>query len=61
MSNMSYCRFVNTVGDLEDCEQDLYDYGLDSDERSESENKYAKKLIEICHRIVSEFPEGGNP
>ncbi len=48
MPNMSYCRFVNTVGDLEDC----YDALLDGDEISEAEIPYAERLIELCADIL---------
>ena len=47
MSNMSYCRFQNTLRDLEDCYDHLWDQDLISDE----EEKAKTKLIEICHMI----------
>ena len=46
MSNMSYCRFHNTVEDLEDC----LEYILD--DLSESEEKKRKRLVEICYEII---------
>jgi len=47
MGNMGYCRFQNTVADLQDC----YDYlweKLSSDE----EERARKQLIKLCKNIV---------
>ena len=51
MANMSYCRFSNTVEDLQDC-YDALDEGkkLSSDER-----RAALELLEICKNISDEF------
>lgn len=46
MSNMSYCRFRNTLLDLQDCEEHLYDEDL-----SPEEEKARKKLIVLCSNI----------
>ena len=46
MSNMSYCRFENTVRDLEDCVEHM------QDEVSESEEIARKRLIELCIEIL---------
>lgn len=51
--NMSYCRFENTYGDLQDCYNALAEEDLD--ELSESEKKYAKKLIKMCRNIADDF------
>lgn len=53
MTNMGYCRFQNTLGDLEDCEQaeGLYDPDL----LSEDERRARKQLIELCRSIAAEF------
>lgn len=51
--NMSYCRFENTYGDLQDCYDALAEKDLD--ELSESEKKYAKKLIKMCRDIADDF------
>lgn len=53
MGNMSYCRFENTYGDLQDCYDALSEKDLD--ELSESEKKYAKKLIKMCRDIADDF------
>lgn len=41
MSNMSYCRFENTFPDLKDCLDAL----KEGEKLSESEKKYAKKML----------------
>jgi len=52
MSNMSYCRFRNTVGDLQDC----YDNWDDMDEASEEpESKARARLLKICKQIVADY------
>ena len=53
MSNMSYCRFNNTVNDLEDC-RDALDSGEIS---SQEEKKKAKRLIEICKEIADNYDD----
>ena len=53
MSNMSYCRFNNTVNDLEDC-RDALDSGEIS---SQEEKKEAKRLIEICKEIADNYDD----
>ncbi len=55
MANMSYCRFENTYHDLQDCLEALANEGMDS--LSESEKKYAKKLIDTCTEIAQDFDE----
>jgi len=46
MSNMSYCRFQNTVADVRDCWDNIHDSlsGAEFDARN--------KLIELCKRIA---------
>ena len=53
MGNMSYCRFENTYGDLQDCYDALGEKSLD--ELSETEKKYAIKLIKMCREIADDF------
>jgi len=52
MSNMSHCRFHNTLEDLRDC----YD-NLEDDELSEEETKARKRLIEMCQDISEDYGE----
>ena len=49
MSNMSYCRFENTVNDLEDCAEHMNDENL-----SETEEKAREQLIDLCRDILDE-------
>ncbi len=55
MSNMSYCRFQNTLADLREC------YTAMEDEReedwSEDERTAFRKLVTICRRIGEDFSE----
>jgi hypothetical protein len=51
MGNMSYCRFQNTVIDLDDC----YDNIDDTDNMSDEELRARKKLIKICCDIALDF------
>ena len=52
MSNMSYCRFINTFEDLKDCEEHLDD---DMDDKPDREIKARQKLIELCKRIAGNY------
>ena len=52
MSNMSYIRFENTFGDLEDCY-----WNWDDDDISEREEKWRKRLLELCESIVQSYRE----
>lgn len=52
MANMGYCRFRNTLPDLQDCLDHLDDEDLDKAEA------YARgKLIEVCRVIVERATE----
>lgn len=48
MPNMSYCRFQNTVSDLDDCLEHIHD------DVSEEEHNARQRLIEIARQIVDE-------
>jgi hypothetical protein len=48
MSNMSYCRFENTLDDLRDCAEHM------DDNLSEREQTCRDSLIVLCHRIAAE-------
>jgi len=51
MSNMGYCRFENTLNDLNDC----YDHLDDNEENLSSQELVAKiRLIELCRTISEE-------
>lgn len=47
MSNMSYCRFQNTLTDLCDCYEALGEINS-LDDLSDEEKRAAKCLIKIC-------------
>ena len=51
MSNMSYCRFENTLNDLRDCYDNL-DEEVDGTEKSSKES-----LIKLCKYITEEYGE----
>lgn len=51
MSNMSYCRFRNTLSDLLDCEEALGD-GTEDRTLSATETKARAELIKTCARIL---------
>ena len=50
--NMGYCRFHNTLQDLRDCNDHLWDKEL-----SEEEARDRKRLIDLCKEIAAEFAE----
>jgi len=54
MSNMSHCRFNNTLGDLMECHDAL----VDCDELSEAETKKARQLIQLCEEITEDCRGG---
>jgi hypothetical protein len=51
MSNMSYCRFHNTRGDLADCVEALND----REPLSASEAKEAARLAELCREYLDAY------
>ena len=44
---MSYCRFQNTLMDLQDCHDNM-----DDDDLSEEEQEAKNELIELCKEIA---------
>lgn len=50
MSNMSYCRFQNTVSDLKDCYDNMDDLNLSKEELSAR-----RRLILLCQQIVDDY------
>lgn len=57
MSNMSYCKFRNTLPDLQDCANTLYDSDGDLSDLSEEEQRAAQALIRLCREIADDFSE----
>lgn len=58
MSNMSYCRFQNTVQDLKDCVDALYDIDGNLAELSKEEQRAASQLLVLCGQLYLDFIEG---
>jgi hypothetical protein len=54
MGNMSYCRFQNTLSDLQECQEALND----CDELSEEEEEANNCLLFLCAEIVSGHGRG---
>lgn len=58
MPNMSYCRFRNTLGDLQDCYDNMADGSELGDPNDRQSEAYARKnLISLCKKISEEFEE----
>jgi hypothetical protein len=53
MTNMSYCRFENTLRALQDCSDNMDDTG--EGELSDSETKARRRLIEMCCNIACDY------
>jgi hypothetical protein len=51
MANMSYCRFENTLSDLNDCLNEM-ENGIENT-LSRTESRSFAELVEIC-RLISE-------
>ena len=56
MGNMSYCRFENTLSDLEDCYEDM-EFGKDFSELSLTEQEARNELVALCKKIAEQFDE----
>ncbi len=52
MANMAYCRFQNTVKDLQDC----YDH-IDDDLTSDAELRAHARLVTLCRQIAAMFDD----
>ena len=52
MGNMSYCRFENTLSDMQDCLRALQD-GLDAEELSEYEIRALRNFADVAESISS--------
>jgi hypothetical protein len=50
MANMSYCRFINTLEDLQDC----FD-NWDDEDMSEEEKRAKAGLLSLCRDVVNAF------
>ena len=50
MSNMSHCRFENTLGDLEDCAE-----AFEEEDLSDSEEVSRLRLLELCKELADDY------
>lgn len=50
MSNMSYCRFQNTLSDLRDCYE-----SMDHEDLSQDEAQARIRMIRLCQEIAHDF------
>ena len=57
MSNMSYCRFENTLEDMSDCNNFLRSGGDPISELSVSEKRCAMKIIQMCALLAEDFKD----
>ena len=57
MSNMSYCRFQNTLRDLKDCLDALCDIDGNLSELSKEEARAADSPILVCEEIAGNFAQ----
>ena len=48
MANMSYCRFRNTLEDLQDCVSALNEIAEGAEELSFEEKRAAKAMLQVC-------------
>lgn len=51
MANMSYCRFQNTLDDLRDCHDAMYDIS----DLSNEEREAFEKMVKLCVEIANDF------
>lgn len=59
MSNMSHCRFQNTLGDLQDCSGALEELfaGEPDSNLSRDELRAAIDLVEMCRSIITQVQD----
>ena len=55
MSNMSYCRFQNTLKDLQDCFNALNEEPID--ELSREERSSAEDILILCQEFIEEHQD----
>jgi hypothetical protein len=57
MANMAYCRFKNTLEDLQDCHRALDGMGDYTAELDEEELEEALKLLRLCELLADDYLE----
>ena len=55
MSNMSYCRFRNTLIDLRDCHEALSEMNDPNTELSGEELKAFERMVRLCREIADNY------
>lgn len=60
MTNMTYCRFQNTLRELQDCADKLDDIDGNLAELSKAEAAAANDLILLCARIACGYDVEGS-
>ena len=55
MSNMSYCRFQNTLQDLRDCNNAMNADTFDEMDLSQDEYSAMIRLVNLCQRVIENF------
>ena len=55
MGNMSYCRFENTLSDLQDCHSALNRIYEEVNEMSKYEKNAVVELVDLCKIISHEW------
>ena len=57
---MSYCRFRNTLQDLDDCYEhweDLVEEETEDEVRDDEEIRARERILELCEQIVQAYSE----
>ena len=57
MANMGYCRFKNTLLDLQDCHRALGEMGDYKEELDEDELEAALELLRLCELLADDYLE----
>lgn len=57
MANMAYCRFQNTLLDLQDCRRALDGMSDYKAELDEDELEAALKLLRLCELLADDYHE----
>ena len=62
MSNMSYCKFQNTLSDLRDCVYDMQERANNDglDEHGDALSDYEKSALRSLYRLASEMVHNFN-
>ena len=61
MPNMSYCRFENTTGDLQDCIEAIHDWEEECKDLNSYEMRALKDLLEQAREIIAKNKQSLEP